>query len=148
MTTAAKHPSGLWRQSIHQNYNHRRRKSSTYGAILLTAAKHLHGREPMQLHGGKASARNDDHRRGKAFVNGAITLSAANHLHERGGLSDIGGKASAQATTTTIPTNCMMNQSEEPHEARLGTSQQSNGDLGTSHRRFFNDAFRNGGNDQ
>jgi hypothetical protein len=65
--TAAKHPLGNhsgkasartpWQQSIRPNENHggkasaknddhRRGKASTYGAITLTAAKHLHERGP------------------------------------------------------------------------------------------------------
>jgi hypothetical protein len=38
----------------------------------------------------------------------------------------------------------MTNQSEDQHEARSGTAQRTNGDLVTSRRRFFNDAFRKG----
>jgi hypothetical protein len=62
----------------------------------------------------------------------------------RGGLSDIGGKAFARATTAATPTTSMTNQTEDQHEARSGTAQRTNGDLVTSRRRFFNDAFRKG----
>jgi hypothetical protein len=39
---AAKHPPKPWRQSIRQNYDHRRGKASADGAIALSATKHLH----------------------------------------------------------------------------------------------------------
>jgi hypothetical protein len=41
-TTAAKHPREPWRQSIRQNYDHRRGKASADGVIAFSAAKHLH----------------------------------------------------------------------------------------------------------
>jgi hypothetical protein len=79
-TTAAKHPPEPWRQSIRQNYGHRRGKASVGGAITLTATKHLHGRGPWRLHGSKAYARNSYHRHGKASADGADTLSTVKHL--------------------------------------------------------------------
>jgi hypothetical protein len=43
-TMTAKHLPEPWRQSIRQNYDHRRGKASADGAITLSAAKLLHER--------------------------------------------------------------------------------------------------------